>query len=58
MVGKLDGIFEFEDSFLPWNELIGTNNKDKFTIILDKVGHGLPKDIMIKNHIRFLKKYN
>lgn len=58
IVGKLDGIFEFEDSFLPWDELIGTNKEDKLTIILDKVGHGLPKDIMIKNHIKFLKKYN
>ncbi len=58
IVGKLDGIFEFEDSFLPWDELIGTNKEDKLTIILDKVGHGLPKDIMIKSHIRFLKKYN
>jgi hypothetical protein len=25
----LDGIFEFEESFLPWNELVGTPEKDK-----------------------------
>lgn len=58
IVGKLDGIFEFEDSFIPWNELIGTNEKDKTIIILENVGHGLPKDLMIENHLKFLKKYN
>ncbi len=55
IVGKLDGIFEYEDSFLPWNQLIGTPEKDKTIIILDKVGHGLPKDVMIENHLKFLK---
>ena len=58
IVGKLDGIFEFEDSFLPWNELIGTPEINKKIIILDKVGHGLPQDIMIDNHLQLLKKYN
>jgi hypothetical protein len=58
IVGKLDGIFEFEDSFLPWNELIGTPEIDKKIIILDKIGHGLPQDIMIDNHLQLLKKYN
>ena len=58
IVGKLDGIFEFEDSFLPWNELIGTPEIHKKIIILDKVGHGLPQDIMIDNHLQLLKKYN
>lgn len=58
IVGKLDGIFEFEDSFIPWNELLGTNEKDKTTIVLENVGHGLPQDLMIENHLKFLKKYN
>ena len=58
IVGKLDGIFEYEDSFLPWNKLIGTPEKDKHIITLEKIGHGLPKDIMIKNQLEFLKKYN
>jgi pimeloyl-ACP methyl ester carboxylesterase len=58
IVGKLDGIFEFEDSFIPWNELVGTSEKDKTTIILENVGHGLPRDLMIRNHLKFLKKYN
>ena len=58
IIGKLDGIFEFEDSFIPWNELIGTNEKDKTIITLENVGHALPKDLQIKNHLKFLKKYN
>ena len=58
IVGKLDGIFEFEDSFIPWNELIGTNEKDKTIITLENAGHGLPKDLQIENHLKFLKKYN
>ena len=58
IVGKLDGIFEYKDSFLPWNKLIGTPEKDKHIITLEKIGHGLPKDIMIKNQLEFLKKYN
>ena len=58
IVGKLDGIFEYEDSFLPWNELISTPEKDKSIIILEKTGHGLPKDVMIENHLKFLNKYN
>ena len=58
IVGKLDGIFEYEDSFLPWNKLIGTPKKDKLNIVLDNAGHGLPKDVIIENHLEFLKKYN
>ena len=58
IVGKLDGIFEFEESFLPWNELVGTPEKDKNIIILDNIGHGIPRDIRMKNHLKFLKKYN
>lgn len=58
IVGKLDGIFEFEDSFLPWNELVGTPDEDKKIVILDEIGHGLPKDLMIDKHLQFIKKYN
>ena len=58
IVGKLDGIFEYEDSFLPWNDLIGTPKENKEIIILDKTGHGLPNDVVIKNQLKFLKKYN
>lgn len=58
IVGKLDGIFEYEDSFLPWNNLLGTPEKDKSIIVLDNIGHGLPKEVMIINHLKFLEKYN
>jgi len=60
IVGKLDGIFEYEDSFLPWNKLIGTPKEDKFIIAIDDAGHGdgISTDIRIKNHLELLKKYN
>ena len=60
IVGKLDGIFEYEDSFLPWNKLIGTPKEDKFIIAIDNAGHGdgISTDIRIKNHLELLKKYN
>ena len=60
IVGKLDGIFEYEDSFLPWNKLIGTPEEDKFIIAIDKGGHGdgISQDIIISNHLELLKKYN
>ena len=60
IVGKLDGIFEYEDSFLPWNKLIGTPEEDKFIIAIDKGGHGdgISQDIIINNHLELLKKYN
>ena len=56
--GKSDGFFRYEDSFVPWKKLIGTNPKDLFIIELDKVGHGIPKDTIIKSHLSFLKKYH
>ena len=58
IVGTLDGIFEYEESFLPWNKLIGTPEKDKKIIVIDGAGHGLEWDIVIKNQLEFLKKYN
>tara|TARA_B100001057_G_scaffold501239_1_gene622341 strand:+ start:6020 stop:8266 length:2247 start_codon:yes stop_codon:yes gene_type:complete len=56
--GKADGFFRYEDSFIPWKKLIGTDPKNLHIIELDKVGHGIPKDIVIKNHLSFLKKYH
>ena len=58
IVGTLDGIFEYEDSFVPWNNLIGTPDKDKKTIVLDGAGHALDWDIIIENQLKFLKQYN
>ena len=58
IVGKLDGVFDYEKSFKPWNELVGTSEKDKKIVILENIGHGLPKDTIIKYQLEFLKKYN
>jgi hypothetical protein len=58
IVGTLDGIFEYEDSFIPWNKLIGTPEKDKRIIISEGVGHGLNRDLLIENQLKFLKEYN
>mgnify|MGYP001284559626 CR=1 FL=1 len=58
LVGKLDGVFEYNKSFLPWNKLIGTPKKDKMIIVLEDTSHIVPEDLIIKNHLEFLKKYN
>ena len=58
IVGKLDGVFDYEKSFKPWNELVGTPAKDKKIVILENTGHALPKDSIIKYQLEFLKKYN
>ncbi len=58
IVGTLDGIFEYEDSFIPWNKLIGTPEKDKKIIVVEGGGHGLDNDIVIENQLKFLKEYN
>ena len=54
--GKSDGFFTYDDSFKPWKKLIGTKAEDLQVIELDDVGHGIPKDIVIKNHLSFLKE--
>ena len=58
ITGKNDGIFDFENSQLPMQKLLGTPAKDQEMIVLEGVGHAIPKDIRIKNHLRWLKKYN
>jgi len=58
VVGKLDGVFDYEKSFRPWNKLVGTPEKDKKIVILENIGHGLPKDTIIKYQLQLLKKYN
>ena len=58
ITGKNDGIFDYENSQLPMQKLLGTPLKDQEMIVLDGVGHAIPKDIMIGNHLRWLKKYN
>jgi dienelactone hydrolase len=57
IVGKEDGIFGFEENYKPWKELIGTS-KDKLKLIeLENVGHGLPKDTIIKYHSEWIKSH-
>ena len=57
ITGKLDGIFEYESSQIPMQKLLGTPKKDQKMIVLEGVGHGIPRDTIIVNHLAWLKKY-
>ena len=52
---KNDGIFDFKFS-LPMQKLLGTPAKDKEMIVLEGVGHAIPKDIRIKESFEVVKK--
>ena len=56
ITGKNDGIFDYENSQIPMQMLLGTPTKDQEMIVLEGVGHSIPKDIRIKNHLRWLNK--
>ncbi len=57
IIGKEDGIFGYEENYKPWKKLIGTP-KDKLKLIeLDNVGHGLPRDTIIKHHSNWIKAH-
>ena len=58
ITGKQDGIFDYENSQIPMQKLLGTPIKDQEMIVLEGVGHAISKDIRIKNHLRWLKKHN
>ncbi len=58
ITGKQDGIFDYENSQVPMQKLLGTPLDDQEMIILDGVGHAISKDLRIENHLRWLKKYN
>ena len=58
ITGKNDGIFDYENSQVPMQRLIGTAIEDQEMIVLNGVGHVIPKEIRIENHLRWLKKYN
>ena len=58
ITGKNDGIFDYENSQVPMQKLLGTPLEDQEMIVLDGVGHIIPKDLMIENHLKWLKKYN
>ena len=57
ITGKLDGVFEYENSQIPMQKLLGTPKKDQKMIVLDGVGHGIPKDTIVVNHLEWLRKY-
>ena len=57
ITGKLDGIFEYESSQIPMQKLLGTPKKNQKMIVLEDVGHGIPRDTIIVNHLAWLKKY-
>ena len=57
IVGKEDGIFSYEKSYKPWKNLIGTPNDKLKLIELDNVGHGLPGDTIVKNHLNWIKAH-
>ena len=58
ITGKNDGIFDYENSQVPMQKLLGTSSKNKKMIVLDGVGHLIPKDIMIENHLEWLRKHH
>ncbi len=57
ITGKLDGVFEYENSQIPMQKLLGTPKTDQKMIVLEGVGHGIPKDTIVVNHLQWLKKY-
>ena len=58
ITGKQDGIFDYENSQVPMQILLGTPLEFQEMIVLDGVGHAISKDIRIENHLRWLKKHN
>ena len=52
-----DGVFDYDNSKLPMQKLLGTPQKDQEMIVLEGVGHIIPEDIIIGNHLRWLKKH-
>ena len=55
--GKNDGVFDYNNSQLPMQKLLGTPQEDQEMIVLEDVGHIIPEDIIIENHLRWLNKY-
>tara|TARA_A100001015_G_scaffold246138_1_gene282418 strand:- start:400 stop:2658 length:2259 start_codon:yes stop_codon:yes gene_type:complete len=57
IVGKTDGIFGNEQAFKPWKELVGTKTENLKIIELENVGHGIPGDMILSNHVNWIRKY-
>ena len=58
IVGKLDGTLGYEDIFIPWKKLVGTNKENLITLELEGTGHGIPRDTIIKYHQSWIEKYS
>ena len=58
IVGKLDGTLGYEDIFIPWKKIVGTDRKDLITLELEGIGHGIPRDTIIKYHQKWIEKYS
>ena len=58
IVGKLDATLGYEDVYLPWKKLVGTNLEDLKTLELEDFGHGIPKDTIVKYHKSWIEKYS
>ncbi len=58
IVGKLDATLGYEDVYLPWKKLVGTDLDDLKTLELDDFGHGIPKDTIVKYHKSWIEKYS
>lgn len=58
IVGKLDATLGYEDVYLPWKKLVGTDLDDLKTLELEDFGHGIPKDTIVKYHKSWIEKYS
>ncbi len=56
ITGKGDGVFEYETSQIPMQKLLGTPKEDQEMVVLEDVGHSIPKDVIVEHHLRWLKK--
>jgi hypothetical protein len=54
--GEFDQIFPLEGSQIPMFKLLGTKEEDKKQIV-SRTGHFVPRDVLIKEHLEWLKKY-
>ena len=58
IIGKQDGIFGYKESYLPWKELIGTPKENLKVIVYDELGHGIPRDTIIKYQANWYKQFS
>ena len=58
IIGKQDGIFGYKESYLPWKKLIGTPKENLKVIVYDELGHGIPRDTIIKYQANWYKQFS